>query len=262
MKDEAIHGIRFESGSLLPKVVEDYASQQSLLFCDVTGFGALEWAELAGSEDAQIMRFSGPLHLIDLKGRLRTAGDIQICDFVCTLSRHTDNGIQLIGGILKGAEARFLELAVIPLEGPTQEPVISTTAPEAHKRDIPKLVSDSSLPYPAGVGLANKPEAPPAMPSQGDDRWARAIEASNDVMRRAKDGGYEPDAVEIRPNRGDIAIHRQFGRCKVIRVGDDHITLRKPDGRNVQLGLAILKFVKEGTEDNHTIFRVEVRSKR
>jgi hypothetical protein len=47
----------------------------------------------------------------------------------------------------------------------------------------------------------------------------------------------------------------------VVRVGDSHITLRKPNNRNVQLGIAILDFTPLGKEDKKSIFDVKIMKK-
>ncbi len=111
-------GIRFEAGAIVPAIVEEAVSECSFSFCDVTGFGRLKWMELAGASKGETIRFEGPLQLIDLKGRLRCAGGVILSDFVCTVSRHTDNGIQILGGELKQAEIQFAELTFLPLDTP------------------------------------------------------------------------------------------------------------------------------------------------
>ncbi len=82
------------------------------------------------------------------------------------------------------------------------------------------------------------------------------------MLHQTAERGEDFDAPEVPPKTGDIVNHRQFGECTVVRLGDDHITLRKPDRRNVQLGLPILRFFREGEEDGHTVFRVEIKPRR
>ena len=93
-------------------------------------------------------------------------------------------------------------------------------------------------------------------PAALDDRWAKAVLES----KRIEDDPsfFDDEETETRPKRGDIVMHAQFGECRVTRIDDDHITLRKPDGRNVQLGLTVLRFVFTGKHDGKDTFRVEI----
>ncbi len=251
MTDTTPKGIRLEETEELTEAVQELAAELSLSFCEVTGFGELEWVELKeGRENTTLLK--GPLQLLDLKGRLRLTGGVRLTDFVCTVSRNTDNGIQVLGGKLSRARATFLELTFLPLVA------LNDNVPV---KDAPrKLVSDSSLPRPAAPPSPPKEdpiETKPTMPDLGP-KWGKAIAESKRVQLQAE----ERENWTERPNRGDIVNHMQFGKCNVIRVGDEHITLRKPDRRNVQLGLSILEFSKEGEEDKHTVFSVRVKPKR
>ena len=107
MTDSKTKGIRLEAGLELQAAVEATAVKLNLPFCDVAGFGELEWVELAGATEGETVFLQGPFQLVDLKGRVRLAGDTALVDMVCTLTRHTDNGIQTVGGILQRAKTVF-----------------------------------------------------------------------------------------------------------------------------------------------------------
>ena len=234
----------------LRSAVEEYAVKLDLSFCDIAGFGELEWLELAGAVEGETTFLDGPFQLIDLKGRIRLAGDTALVDLVCTVSHHTDNGIQLLGGKLKRAKTVFAELTFVPLalfQDASQE------ASNPTKPTPPTLISESSKPghptkkvKPSDSSIASSPAS--------DIRWAKAIAESERVQRQAQ----KDSRSDTIPSRGDIVNHIQFGRCTVVRVGDDHITLRKPDNRNVQLGIAILDFTFVDKEDKKSVFNVKV----
>jgi hypothetical protein len=67
------------------------------------------------------------------------------------------------------------------------------------------------------------------------------------------------DITDVRPELGDIVNHKQFGKCTVSRIDDDHITLKKPNGRHVPLGLQILVFKKVGDAEGKRVFDVDVQ---
>lgn len=162
-------------------------------------------------------------------------------DFVCVISRETDNGWQVLGGRLTDAIALFLELTITPLE-----------IPEEAIRPSPRP-SEVTAPSPT----PKKSES--ASESAIKDRWMNAVEEARRIRGEAD---FTNDAEpETRPSRGDFVHHMHFGECNVTRITDEHITLRKPDGRNVQLGLPILAFIPAGSREGKKVFRVEVKPK-
>ena len=252
MTDYTQYGMRWEAGALLPASVEQALNQLSTSFCDITGFGELAWVVLQFGEDKESLFYEGPLQLIDLKGRLRQAGDVLLSDLVCTVSRLTDNGVQVLGGKLKEAEVSFLELTFTPLKESEIPPA------EVANDEAPKGEETKPLP-PAGQNRF-RPDEKPADKGALPDRWAKAVLESKRVERESH--FLDDGASDVRPKRGDIVQHRQFGECKVTRIGDDHVTLRKPDGRHVQLGLPILRFTETGEQNGRAVYRVEVQTKR
>jgi len=106
---------RLEEGASLPGVVEKAAADLGVDFLEVTGFGSLASARIdAGGGDQRT--FTGPLTLLSLNGRVRRAGEVTICDMVCTFSRSTGNGIEVLGGVLVEAETIFAELSFTALD--------------------------------------------------------------------------------------------------------------------------------------------------
>lgn len=230
-----VRAVRLESGSMLPAAAEAAAAKEDLGFCDVRGFGELHWVELQPTAGGT-RRLRGPLDLLGLQGRLRRAGDVVLADWICTVSRETDNGIEVIGGRLVAAECSFAEVSLTPLAA-------MTTAGS-------RIVEAVDGPRPA------TPERPPAVPAPSAALFAEALAESRRQEALAPSWDQEEDA---RPARGDLVNHLQFGKCKVLRIDDDHVTLRKPDGRAVQLGLPILAFSEVGAEGPNKVFDVRVR---
>lgn len=279
MNDSKNLGIRLEDGVILPTAVEKLADRYGMSFCDVFGFGELEWVELSmDNHGTTVQRFEGPLHLIALNGRVRIAGAMTLCDFVCTFSRQTDNGIQVLGGKLHSAAAVFVELTISPLQplDIEKKPDLDrddTPPKSAPTRELTRAPAAASPPFKAAAPPLTEPrpnvEAPVSptvstpknevhrAPAALDDRWAKAVLEAKRLQEDPTfvDGEEESDR---RPKRGDIVQHAQFGECQVSRIDDDHITLRKPDGRNVQLGLTVLRFVSLGKQKGKDAYRVQI----
>ena len=261
MNDALGIGIRYEGPEKLTAIIGECVRRHALEFCDVSGFGELQWIELESTGKGGKRHFSGPFQLVSLRGRLRVAGEVLISDFMCTVARDTDNGIQLLGGVLTEAEIGYLELTFSPLAASE----IGQPASDTRSYGKP-LVEGSELDNKAEteqMGTWREPGQAASKKKSGDldERWTQAIAESNRIRKTA--GDEEGDTLDERPELGDVIMHRQFGRCTVTRIGDSHITLRKPDSRQVQLGLSILKFTRdEDDEDGKPVYSVTVRPRR
>ncbi len=224
--------VRLDSGVLLPVAIEKACEEQGLEFCDVTGFGELDWVELSAPDSDGAARYEGPFTLLDLRGRIRRAGGVVLSEFVCTVSRWTDNGVQVLGGGLVGGKARYLELGFVPLSS-----VDLTAAPPA---------SVERKKAPRREPTARDKGAAASGPTSG--KWAEALAESRRMEREGHAARWDEGEVEV-PSRGDVVNHLQFGRCTVVKVTDEHIALKKPEGRVVQLGLSILRFSRVAQDD-------------
>jgi hypothetical protein len=249
---------RLENPVMLPDAVLDAARRADLEFTDVSGFGALDWMEL--DRDGAVVRLEGPFDLLDLKGRIRRVGGNDLAEFVVTVSRHTDAGLQVLGGRLFRASGRYLELRLSPLAA-----LAATTAALVPEPTPPRPAPAAPAPPPIAVLPSPPPivEIKPNTASKAlSEKWAEALAESkrfekNGASAKVWDG--EKEAAPVVPQRGDVVNHRQFGRCLVVKVDDDHISLKKPDGRIVQLGLPILEFSVHGAEGDLAVFDVQIR---
>ncbi len=236
----AIRAIRIERGESLPIAADRAVEDLGLEFCDVIGFGRLDWVELKGDSQGTSTRMQGPFDLLDLKGRVRRVGSVIMSEYVCTISRVTDGEIRVFGGGLERAVVDFAELTFIPLV-----PAKSATV----AKDAVEKEADT------------EPDAPPpSAPSPVKDdasKWSLALAESRRLERDGAAANWD-DVEPVMPVRGDIVNHRQFGRCDVVKVDGEHISLRKPDRRVVQLGLAILVFEPAGEQDGKAAYNVAV----
>ncbi len=235
-----MRAIRIESGESLPEAVDRAVEDLGLEFCDVTGFGRLEWVELKGDSNGPPTRMQGPFDLLDLRGRVRRVGSVIMSEYVCTISHVTDGEIRVFGGGLERAGVDFAELTFIPLvlaKG-------ATVAKDAVAKD-------------ADTGQDAPPPAAPSPVKDDASKWSLALAESRRVEREGAAANWD-DVEPVMPARGDIVNHRQFGRCDVVRVDSEHISLRKPDRRVVQLGLAILVFEPAGEHDGKAVYNVAV----
>jgi hypothetical protein len=256
-------GMVLDKGAMLPKALEIAAKPLQSDFIDVSGFGELGWVEITQSaEDEKPKRFAGPLQLLSLRGRVRRAGNLVISDAVCIVSRDTDNGIQLLGGRMTGAYVNHLEVTLSPLSAAEDLETATLPEPPPPRVEPPPRSAVKSEAVASKQPADNLPDPEISVSTKhtensgvADARWAKAILEA----RRIEDEADSVDeSTDVRPRQGDRVNHKQFGECSVARIGDDHITLRKPDGRNVQLGLQILSFRRVGHKEGKDVFDVQV----
>jgi hypothetical protein len=261
---------RLEKPVILPEALLEAARRAELEFADVFGFGALDWIEL--DRNGSIVRLDGPFDLLDLKGRIRRVGDMDLAEFVVTVSRHTDAGIQVLGGRLFHASGSYLELRLLPLTAlaVAQAPAIAAAAHPPVAAPQIAVAAAAHAQFPAAEPLPPRPAPAPVVveikPNIGSkalsEKWAEALAESKKFEKtgvQAKVWDEDETTVAVVPQRGDVVNHRQFGRCLVAKIDDDHISLKKPDGRIVHLGLPILDFSVVGAEGAVTVFEVQVR---
>lgn len=259
--------------------LEAAAREAGLEFCDIEGFGELAYADLEGPKKGTPQRINGPLTLLSIRGRTRRAGGIQLSEFVCTLSRHTDSGIEVLGGRLLGGLATILELRLHGLR--TLEDALADSdslapeppppprpAPVVQRREMPSR-RDAEPQQPSPPAVERTPAQPElaSQPARGEPfgaGWAEVFAESQKLRRAVVAEGLEDeeeDDEDYRPERGDFVEHRQFGRCRVVRIDDDHMTLKKTDGRLVQLGLQVLLFKPKGEAEGKPIYEAYVKTR-
>lgn len=215
----------------VPAALDEAAIEMDHHFCDVSGFGNLQWAEIEDSA-GKIVRLEGPIDLLSLKGRLRHAGDVTASDYRVLLAKHTDNGISVVGGRLVDGVATLLELTISSLE--QGESLSTTVVSTYHGKKAAEKLSKEQV-------------------------WAKAMDLSSSLEKKGKGAQLWGGGQAALPIPGDVVKHRQFGDCVVVKLGDDHIALQKPDGRIVQLGLRILSFSPFEKDGNRTLWNVSVK---
>lgn len=220
-----------DSRVVVPGAIDEAALSFHLSFCDITGFGNFEWAEIEDSAGSAL-RLEGPLDLLSLRGRLRHAGAVTVSDYRVLFAMLTDDGLSVVGGRLVGGEATLLELAFSPLQ----------------------------IAQPAGSISASTYRGKRAAEKAGKEKaWATAMDLSSALEKKGDSAHLWEEAPAAQPAQGDVVKHQHFGDCTVVKVGDEHISLQKPDGRIVQLGLRILSFTLRQTEGNKTLWDVSIK---
>lgn len=168
-------------------------------------------------------------------------------------------GMQPIGGTLVSAKALGADLEVLVLDPDAAAEVSEPTTTPPGWGDVAAASAAAAAPAP-------KPSTGPS--------WADAAAASQQAMtqpepRRKKRRKPQPQAPlfqpdplpgqkqkdlsyldEPQPEPGDFVQHKQFGKCRVDRVGEDGgLVIKLPGGRRKAIKLTVLE-VLDPTEDS------------
>jgi predicted DNA-binding protein with PD1-like motif len=101
------------------------------------------------------------------------------------------------------------------------------------------------------AAVRGKAIASPAM------AWSAVAAASAELGEPTFAESEEP------PQVGDIVDHPRFGACTVVKIDDQHLRIRRQEGRVISLGLALLTFSSKGERsDGKRVFAVKVDPKR
>lgn len=197
-------------------------------------------------------------------------------------------GMQPIGGALVSAKAVGADLEVLVLD-PDASPEISQPTTGAAGWGEAAAASAAAQAAKAAASAAAEAARAAPTPKGGAPSWADAAAASQQAAqapqprRKSKKKKkkptaplFQPDPLpgqkkkdlsyldEPQPERGDYVQHKQFGKCRVDRVGEDGgLVIKLPGGRRKAIKLTVLE-VLEPHEDNQgrLVYPLEPRKKR
>jgi hypothetical protein len=168
--------------------------------------------------------------------------------FTVTLARHTDAGIEVLGGVLTRARSQGVTLFVQSTAVAPREPGVRREVVEV----APAVTSPAAAPAaPSAVpGAAPSAPAPPVPVSPRT--WAEVAAASDDA---------EVEEEDLLPERGDLVDHFAFGLCDVIKANGDRLQIRdvKGSGRIREVVLSALKVMPPRPQGNKRCFRLQRR---
>lgn len=253
--------VRLERGEDLVKGIETIAQREGVRAGWVRGVGSLSWVELdrhdqsrRGAEPPQ--RFDIPCDVLTLEGSIALSGDSARATLYATLSRRTDNGVDLIGGRVRAGQVFHAELVIESFE----DLVLSRQPDERTGLALWVGVREES-----DAGEEEEEEAPAAV------SWAdvaavsaapvppkRASERPNVADRRRR--AEEEFLTAPLPERGDFIDHQQFGVCRVDREDEEGgLVIRLPSGVRKTIKLDFMEVGTARHDGGRRIFPVRPR---
>ena len=162
---------------------------------------------------------------------------------------------------------RALPAAVEPKRRePTRDPREPTLDPREPKLDLrePKLdLGEPKLDRPAQAPTSSPTAALPSaspVPAVSAPGWGQAVKASQTAAAfRPSSGAGRGSSGGGTAAPGDLLIHPQFGRCKVVKSDEgDKVKIRLPAGRFTDLHLKFITLERQADEDGTRVFRVQI----
>ena len=240
-------------------------------------------------EDDQTFDITGTSTLIAATGRI--GADLGLTDLYATVA-WVDRGIpRSVSGRIVAGEALSIDVFVDAFldavestssgsgrspatspRGPADRPSPRTTphAPRAlpaavePKRREPKLdLGEPKLDRPAQAPTSPPTAALPSaspVPAVSAPGWGQAVKASQTAAAfRPSSGAGRGSSGGGTAAPGDLLIHPQFGRCKVVKSDEgDKVKIRLPAGRFTDLHLKFITLERQADEDGTRVFRVQI----
>ncbi len=273
--------VRVDRGEELVRSLEALARDQGIRAAWVRGIGSLAWAELDRHDQDRLapeppQRFETPCELLGLEGNLSLSGTTPRAHLHVTLARRTDNGVDVIGGRLRAAEAFACELALecfddlalarahdddTGLSLWTDRGARSTPAERA-PRPAPPREEEPEERASGGVSWADVAAVSAAPPVERPRERARpsepapAFRAQPIPDKRRDDEAFD----EPVPQKGEWIDHRQFGLCRIDREDEEGgLVIRLPSGVRKTIKLDFMEVGQPRQEGNKTVYPVRPR---
>jgi predicted DNA-binding protein with PD1-like motif len=271
----------------------------------VRGVGTLEWAELGRYDQVRRtaeapQRFATPCELLSLDGHLALTDGTLTAQLHATLSRRTDNGVEVLGGELLRAGVFDCQVVVEILEDvrlerwPDEETGLRTWA---GGKERPSVRAESAPPpaptsWVAPVDEEEDDEDEDDAPSVGGVSWADVAAASAEPAVVPVERGrgkkkvrpvlgdvpapptptlpgkrtrkeQEQSRDDWFPEKGDWIDHKQFGLCKVEREDTEGgLTIALPSGRRKTIKLDFMEVLEPVEESGKRIYPVRPKKRR
>lgn len=263
----------------------------------IRAVGAFEWVELCEydqrtREYKPALRFDTPCEILSLEGNVSIKDDAPFVHLHATVSRETDNGIQVLGGHLTGGAAFSCELVLdtfddidlvrvrdhatglslwdgtqagraAPPPGPVGRP--ATPAPSGGGGvSWADVAAASQVPPqpPPKVIERRRPTTPPPAPKRARETPDTPAFTPGPLPERRRPS-EEEIFEEHYPEKGDWVDHKQFGLCRV--DGEDSegsLLIRLPSGVRKPIKLDYLEVLPPHWDGERRIFPLRPKNKR
>lgn len=292
---------RLERGEWLMESLLALAREKNVTSGWVSGLGALEWVELCeydqeGQGYQAARRFDTSCEILSLVGNLSFRDGEPFAHVHVTVSRDTDNGVEVLGGHLVDARVFACELRVecwddlilgreedaktglalwsgssqsVPLRRASEPPTrLAPRVPEqpAEVEDSPEAPGGSVSWAAVAEASAEPTPAPARKPAPAKPRFSKEAPTLSAPVprplpdrRRVSDDSSLDDPV---PERGDWIDHKVFGLCKVEKETDEgNLIIRLPSGRRKAINLDVMRVFAPRLDGERRIYPVRPRKK-
>ncbi len=255
---------RLDKDQDLLQGILEVCRKYSVRCAEIRALGALREVEIAVYDQRRkdyltSKKFAGDLEILNATGNVSERDGDLFCHLHVTLSRDTDNGLEVLGGHLVSGKVFACEFTL-------------STCDDLILRRLPDKATGLAL-----WGDAIQLQEEPGQESEGEswqDVLSQAVEPDGAEQPSSEPEESEreaapPDPEELQPDEaaqdlgaewpepevGDWVLHPKFGRCVVERVEEGaYIQVRLPNRRLVRLGLEVVKLKLVGYEADRQVF--------
>ncbi|MBN2195267.1 MAG: hypothetical protein JW751_20790 [Polyangiaceae bacterium] len=204
--------------------------------------GVEGWVQAVGQVDGVWLRVAGEITdaTCELRGRftLVSLGGPAGGPYLATLGRHTDSGLEVVGGMIVRARASGVTAALLPFFATSGTASTNPVAVEA----------TGAVEHPQKGHSTSVLKGP--LPSQ----WA-AVAAASAEAATEEEPGSEADTF---PERGDRVQHFAFGLCDVLMSSGESLKIRDVQGTGRVREIRVDKLTVLGptVRDGKRVFRL------
>lgn len=267
---------RIERNESVVEVIERIARDHTVTTGFVEAVGVL--AELtvdaydAGARARSASRrINGPVELVSAKGTLASTEGVLRADLHVLVSKETELGPVVVGGHLESAEAISVDVVIhafddLGVRREREERSGLTVITGESKRDRPLPRENPPSREPDRRGIVSSPQAASPAPSG----WAIAAAASAAPAARPELDIEDPLGAPARkvqeedhtPAVGEYVDHRQFGLCRVEKVGGDgELLIRLETGRRKEIRIDIFDVGAPRMEGSRKVYALRPRAR-
>lgn len=228
---------RLERGVELVAALRKVCSDRHVRAGEIRLLGALEVLEIATIDVKAhayrpARRFVSTLEIVGFVGHVAEKGGALDLQGQISVSRESDNGVEVLGGHLISAQVLACEFVI-----------------EAWDDLLLRRAVDSAT----GLVVWHEAfeEAPPPSPPPSPASASPPASVSSPP----------PDPLPVVPDLGDVIRHPTFGRAQVEKIEGEgeFAAVRLASGRLIRLSLDVLNLRLDGSEAGRRVFQANVR---
>lgn len=219
-------------------------------------------------------RIAGPVELVGAKGTLASTEGVLRVDLSAFVAKETELGPVVVGGHVEAAEAISVDVVIHALDdlgvrrSVEERSGLVVITGESRRDGARPTERREPVREPDRRGVVAAPAPQPPVAGSG---WAMAAAVSSGAPHARPSVpvedplGAAPKKVEEEhvPSVGEYVDHRQFGLCRVEKVGaDGELLIRLETGRRKEIRIDVFEVMPPKMEGSRKVYALRPRASR